>query len=78
MTLEGKPVTPGTRSSAFLTTIGQVPQVIFSTANVVVCGGAPRAVLAAIRTDRDTEPRLKRRMTILPQLISGGHTTGMR
>lgn len=33
-------VTPGTRVSAFLTTTGQVPQVIFSTARVAVCGGA--------------------------------------
>src|SRR5580700_6739494 len=57
-------VTPGTRSSAFLTTIGHVPQFIFSTARVAVCGGAARAVPAAIRAARDTKRRVKRRMTI--------------
>ena len=36
-------VTPGIRISAFLTTTGQVPQVIFSTARVAVCGGAAKA-----------------------------------
>src|SRR6266403_3501315 len=56
-------LTPGTRSSAFLTTMGQVPQVIFSTARVAVCGGAANATSAATsmpNSDKDT--RVTRRI----------------
>jgi hypothetical protein len=47
--------------------MGQVPQVMFSTAKVAVCGGAARATPAAISIlASDKEPRVERRMTFSP------------
>jgi hypothetical protein len=59
-------LTPGTFPRAFLTTIGQVPQVIFSTAKVAVCGGAAKTTLAvSSMQSTGNELGVKRRMMIL-------------
>jgi hypothetical protein len=72
-------LTPGTRSSAFLTTIGQVPQVIFSTVNVAVCGGAAKVTPAASNVHNSgRETRVDRRMVFSFKSRVTGRTTGMR
>ena len=53
-------LTPGTFARAFLTTIGQVPQVIFSTAKVAVCGGAAKAPAASNTPTIGKELKVKR------------------
>jgi hypothetical protein len=58
-------LTPGTRSSAFFTTMGQAPQVIFSTAIVTVRGGAAKAAPAPNnKVNNGKELRINRSMGI--------------
>src|ERR1700730_262847 len=57
-------VTPDTRSSALRTTMGQVPQVIFSTASVTVCGAAADAVPAP-----SSRPSAAETLRILPMML---------
>src|ERR1700694_3731723 len=70
-------LTPGTCSSSFLTTMGQVPQVIFSTAKVAVCGGAAKATPATSNMlNSGTDTGVKRRINVLFQVKSNGAYQG--
>src|SRR5882757_5377131 len=71
-------VTPGTFSRAFFTTMGQVPQVIFSTAKVAVWGGAAKAAPAASDIpSAHNELTIKLRIVISFSSRTTGRTTGM-